>query len=795
MIKTQLFPYQTEHIQRILKIFNGDIGHSRNGIILCTPWGSGKTLMTIEASRRISKILITKDPSLQPQKIPILVITQKSITNTWISNGKSHYSPELKSIFIGGMDTGNQRASIQNWCLIQDLDMVITNYDTIVNSFKHACNHRKEMIETKLNEDVLSPAERRRLTIFLMQHKTKPCLDVPIPNKELAAQETVSSMTQATKVFFYQKWPVIIVDEGHESRNEDGNVFLSISQLRTSFKIITTASPFNNNIQDVVSLFTLCGIPPVNPPPQQLPSSSRISKKEKKRNRTCNHDYCVLLPKDSPCKIAMYGAEEGTTLVTKAEYLETTQKAITEWATLSSSARSIEAFCYAIQKCRDDYIIQQDKSTMRDHYSPVRILIHPTFDSQREQDIYRFIYSKNRLNMTSKKSSHGFSVFSRSKHACSGLYHTEDLQNFDKTLPDTDNRDEDFMSFFEKYDATHSVYKQPTMITSLLSYIQIPIQRREKTLVFVDYQQSVVQIASHIKKVYPCVRTFQADSGLSSAKRNEMLSQFASTVGPAVLISTHVFAQGVNIECANHVVLCDVWWNPTRADQSECRVMRPTQKKSVFIVRIIMKNTVEELLWAVSHCKRLVNKQVMKGDITPSLITKITTMNAVDIYHNNIPILDEIRGTNQITDPGFFQKLSNMLTESADVYIGSSRGLMETPRMIPQTITLAPFVSEIPTINLTSSSSSSSSSSSLHSSLMKVKPVPSRYELPPISKITKGSKMIRGGYHHRAFVSSRDMTPQYIKLITPSSGFTNRKREIIVIKDSDTSETKHQRID
>jgi SNF2 family DNA or RNA helicase len=263
MLQTKLLPYQIEHIQKILKIFDGEVGHSRNGVVLCTPWGSGKTLMSIEASRRICRILNSRVYPLQIKKSPILVITQKSIVDTWISSGKTHYKPGLASIFIGGTDTGNQRATLQNWCLIQDYDIVVTNYDTIANSHRSASNFRKDLIEEKLNSNTLSVSETRVLKRFLAQHNKRPMLDIPIPDEELANRESIDSMTPVTQAFFYHKWPVVIVDEGHESRNDDGRVFLSTSQLRAEFKIIPTANPFNNSIQDIISLFTICGIPPV----------------------------------------------------------------------------------------------------------------------------------------------------------------------------------------------------------------------------------------------------------------------------------------------------------------------------------------------------------------------------------------------------------------------------------------------------------------------------------------------------------------------------------------------------
>jgi SNF2 family DNA or RNA helicase len=776
MLSTKLLPYQSEHIQKIIKIFNGKTGHSRNGVVLCTPWGSGKTLMCIESSLRIGKIISRQNvEDLNPgEKTPILVITQKTIIDGWAMNGRTHYKPPLQSTFIGGTNAGSHNAMVQNWCLIKNNHLVITNYETLVNAYKVVIERRKVLIEAKLRTQVLTRERRAVLEKFLQNHCIRPSMDVLIPDEELSLMERVQSMTDSACAFYYHRWSTIVVDEGHELRNNNSNAFVAISQLRAHFKIVATADPFNNSIQDIVSLFMICGIPPGIDP-----------ESTKRKGRNCVHDYCALLPKDAPCAIALYGVVPGTCVEKLAHFSKKSSSVIREWSTLSRQQSAVTNFCKALIICRDHYIIQQDEKKLKNHYKPTTIVINPEFISDEERKMYDFIRKKD--CPLKEKPGNKFSMFSRSRHACSGLYHTEDINAFFMNEEKTKHR-----GLFQGYDEKHSVYSLPTMILAIIYYLQaVPIKRKEKSIVFVDFKQSVVEVAAHIRRTIPHISVFEADSKAQMSQRDAILKKFEETKGPAVLVTTRIFSQGVNIECANHVIIADTWWNFVITDQSESRVMRPSQKKSVFIVKIIIRNTVEELMWTVSECKRKISGQVMKEEITPNLVRKITTLNAVDAFKANMILLEDYISSSSsasissstsstsssssmfsIDNPDLFKIMQRMIEKSNDVYIRSVMDLCVDESRVPSTIPLTPFVSTTRTITLVSSTSSSSSSSSL---LQR-----SATQLPPVQKLSRVNTMIKGNYHHRRFTPIKSTDRPYEKLISRPS-LQPSKRQIVEI--------------
>jgi SNF2 family DNA or RNA helicase len=75
---------------------------------------------------------------------------------------------------------------------------------------------------------------------------------------------------------------------------------------------------------------------------------------------------------------------------------------------------------------------------------------------------------------------------------------------------------------------------------------------------------------------------------------------------PLFLISLHAGGTGLNLTGADMVVHFDPWWNPAVEDQATDRAHRIGQKKTVYVVKMIASNTIEERVLALQQKKQLV---------------------------------------------------------------------------------------------------------------------------------------------------------------------------------------------
>ncbi|CAA0382657.1 unnamed protein product [Arabidopsis thaliana] len=71
-----------------------------------------------------------------------------------------------------------------------------------------------------------------------------------------------------------------------------------------------------------------------------------------------------------------------------------------------------------------------------------------------------------------------------------------------------------------------------------------------------------------------------------------------------MLMSLKAGNLGLNMVAASHVILLDLWWNPTTEDQAIDRAHRIGQTRAVTVTRIAIKNTVEERILTLQERKR-----------------------------------------------------------------------------------------------------------------------------------------------------------------------------------------------
>ncbi|HWN70856.1 MAG TPA: DEAD/DEAH box helicase, partial [Haliangium sp.] len=93
----------------------------------------------------------------------------------------------------------------------------------------------------------------------------------------------------------------------------------------------------------------------------------------------------------------------------------------------------------------------------------------------------------------------------------------------------------------------------------------------------------------------------------STRDRAGVVASFQDPAGPPVLlISLKAGGTGLNLTAADHVFLCDPWWNPATEDQAADRAHRIGQDRPVLVYRLVSKDTVEERILALQSQKRAI---------------------------------------------------------------------------------------------------------------------------------------------------------------------------------------------
>jgi SNF2 family DNA or RNA helicase len=138
-------------------------------------------------------------------------------------------------------------------------------------------------------------------------------------------------------------------------------------------------------------------------------------------------------------------------------------------------------------------------------------------------------------------------------------------------------------------------------VERLLEALEEVVSEGHKALVFSQWTSLLDLIEPHLKEAG--IDFLRLDG--STRDRAAVTTGFQAPGGPPVmLVSLKAGGTGLNLTAADHVFLCDPWWNPAVEDQAADRAHRIGQDRPVMIYRMVALGTVEEKILALQQHKR-----------------------------------------------------------------------------------------------------------------------------------------------------------------------------------------------
>jgi non-specific serine/threonine protein kinase len=106
------------------------------------------------------------------------------------------------------------------------------------------------------------------------------------------------------------------------------------------------------------------------------------------------------------------------------------------------------------------------------------------------------------------------------------------------------------------------------------------------------------------------------DGSTTPSVRKARVKAFQSGEQPGVfLLSLKAGGQGLNLTKATYVFHLDPWWNPAVENQASDRAHRIGQQRTVSIVRLLMRHSIEEKMIALKQRKLDLYEAVMSGTV------------------------------------------------------------------------------------------------------------------------------------------------------------------------------------
>lgn len=124
---------------------------------------------------------------------------------------------------------------------------------------------------------------------------------------------------------------------------------------------------------------------------------------------------------------------------------------------------------------------------------------------------------------------------------------------------------------------------------------------------------------------HSCIQYRRFDGTMSLAARDRAVKDFNNDPEVIVmLMSLKAGNLGLNMVAACHVIMLDLWWNPTTEDQAVDRAHRIGQTRPVTVSRLTISNTVEDRILALQEKKRAMVASAFGEDQKGGGATKLT---------------------------------------------------------------------------------------------------------------------------------------------------------------------------
>ncbi|KAJ6797573.1 putative SWI/SNF-related matrix-associated actin-dependent regulator of chromatin subfamily A member 3-like 1 [Iris pallida] len=144
-------------------------------------------------------------------------------------------------------------------------------------------------------------------------------------------------------------------------------------------------------------------------------------------------------------------------------------------------------------------------------------------------------------------------------------------------------------------------------VSVLLKFLQASRKQNPstKSVVFSQFRKMLILLEEPLRAAGFVV--LRLDGAMTVKKRTEVMKGFGK-VGPdaptVLLASLKAAGAGINLTAASRVYLVEPWWNPAIEEQAMDRVHRIGQREEVRVVRLVVKDSVEERILALQEKKK-----------------------------------------------------------------------------------------------------------------------------------------------------------------------------------------------
>lgn len=160
-------------------------------------------------------------------------------------------------------------------------------------------------------------------------------------------------------------------------------------------------------------------------------------------------------------------------------------------------------------------------------------------------------------------------------------------------------------------------------MAALDDLIEESIEAGHKILLFSQFTSVLKNISRRFNKSH--INYMYLDGNTKSEQRMKMVKDFNEGEAKVFLISLKAGGTGLNLTGADLVIHFDPWWNPAVEEQATDRAHRIGQEKTVEVIKLLAKGTIEEKIYNLQQKKKQMINSVINEDMNEdNLLSQMT---------------------------------------------------------------------------------------------------------------------------------------------------------------------------
>lgn len=394
---------------------------------------------------------------------------------------------------------------------------------------------------------------------------------------------------------------VVVYDEGHMLKNSMSERFNKLMKIRGNFRLLLTGTPLQNNLRELMSLLEF--IMPSLFISKKESLASIFKQKAKTTDDNQGHNPLLVQNAINRAKTMM---KPFILRRKKDQVLKHLPAKHSKIATCTMTKTQREIYDNQIVQMKEYRRSKVEGRKVPNNTSKNLIMslrkasIHPL--------LFRHIYDDKKIDKMSKAilKEPAYAIDGNKQYIMEDMSVMSDLElhKLACSFPDT----------LSRYQLGNEEWMQSGKVDKLREILEdVIVKKQEKILIFSLFTQ-VLDILEFVLATLG-YKFLRLDGSTQVNERQSLIDKFyEDKTIPVFILSTKAGGFGINLVCANHVVIFDQSFNPHDDRQAADRSHRVGQTKEVYISTLVTEDSIEEQIHQLAKNKLALDVQVSEDD-------------------------------------------------------------------------------------------------------------------------------------------------------------------------------------